>query len=64
MSETVLVNVMVEIIKRINEAQRAVGDAMTVLPDEGLKSELAAIYDELGVIAERVVKVLGGNGHE
>ena len=58
MPETVLVNVMVEIIRRINEAQTAVKNASIVLPD--LKEELDKIYDDLGGIAERIVGVLGG----
>ncbi len=57
MPETVLVNVMVEIIRRINEAQIAVKNASIVLPD--LSDELNEIYDELGGIAEKVVSILG-----
>lgn len=54
-----MTNILTEIIKRINEAQQAVEDAMTVLPDEDVKLELEGIYNELGVIAEKVVSILG-----
>ena len=57
MPETVLVNILVEIIRRINEAQTAVKNASIVLPD--LKEELDKIYDDLGGIAEKVVSILG-----
>ncbi len=58
MSETVLVNVMVEIIKKINETQTTLKNASLVLTDENLKEELNKIYDELGSIAEKVISIL------
>ena len=57
MSETVLINITIEIIKKINELQKAIEDASTILPDQ--REELRTIYDELGSIAERIVEILG-----
>ena len=58
MSETVLVNVMVEIIKKINETQTTLKNASLVLTDENLKEELNKLYNELGSIAEKVISIL------
>ena len=57
MSEVVSVNIITEIIKKINEAQDAIKTASTILPD--LKDELDSLYNELGELAERVVEILG-----
>ena len=56
--------ILKEIIIKINDVHQTIKDALEVIPDEETRSKLDEIYNELGEFAERIVKVLGGNGHE
>ncbi len=52
-----------EIIIKINEVHETIRKAMEVINDDETRKKLEEIYDDMGMYAERIVSVLGGNGN-